>query len=62
MDRRALPGDRVRLTPRIVLARPDAEELSARAIREERNVEGVVEDILAAAAEGRRRGGSTQTE
>jgi hypothetical protein len=49
----ALPGDKVRLTFRIVLARRDAEALSARAIREERNLEGLVEDILAAAAKGR---------
>jgi hypothetical protein len=56
----ALPGDKVRLTLRIVLVRRDAEALSARAIREERNVEGVVEDILTAAVSGRGRGGSTQ--
>ena len=49
----AMPGDRVRLTLRIVLARPAAEALSARAIREERNLEGVVEDILAAATKAR---------
>lgn len=49
----AMPGDRVRLTLRIVLARQAAETLSARAIREERNVEGVVEDILTAAVKGR---------
>lgn len=48
-----MPGDRVRLTLRIVLARQAAETLSARAIREERNVEGVVEDILTAAVKGR---------
>jgi hypothetical protein len=49
----ALPGDKVRLTLRIVLARRDAEALSARAIREERNKEGVVEDLLAASIRGR---------
>ena len=49
----AMPGDRVRLTLRIVLARPAAEALSARAIREERNLEGVVEDILSTAAKAR---------
>jgi hypothetical protein len=48
-----MPGDRVRLTLRIVLARPAAEALSARAIREERNLEGVVEDILSTAAKAR---------
>jgi hypothetical protein len=48
-----MPGDRVRLTLRIVLARPAAEALSARAIREERNLEGVVEDILSAATKAR---------
>jgi hypothetical protein len=49
----AVGGSKVRLTFRVVLARPDAEALSARAIREERNVEGVVEDILTAAVRGR---------
>jgi hypothetical protein len=49
----ALPGDKVRLTLRIVLTRRDAEALSARAIREERNVESVVEDLLAASVRGR---------
>jgi hypothetical protein len=36
--RRPFPGDKVRLTFRVVLARRDAEALSARAIREEHNV------------------------
>jgi hypothetical protein len=49
----ALPGENVRLTLRIVLARRDAEAVSARAIREERNMEGVVEDLLAASVRGR---------
>jgi len=48
-----LPGDTVRLTFRLVLAPSDAEALSARAIREERNVESVVEDLLAASVKGR---------
>lgn len=49
----ALPGDKVRLTFRLVLARRDAEALSARAIREERNVESVVEGLLTASVRGR---------
>ena len=49
----ALPGEKVWLTFRVVLTRQDAEALSARAIREERNMEGVVEDILATALRGR---------
>jgi hypothetical protein len=50
----AVGGDKVRMTFRLVLARQDAEALSARAIREERNVEGVVEDVLAAAIRSRK--------
>jgi hypothetical protein len=47
------PGDRVRMTFRLVLARQDAETLAARAIREERNVVDLVTEILeAATAEG----------
>jgi hypothetical protein len=38
-----------------VLARRDAEALSAKAIREERNLEGVVEEILRTAAKVRAR-------
>ena len=45
----AVGGNRVRLTFRLVLDRQDAEALSAWAIREERNVEGIVEGILTAA-------------
>ena len=46
----AVPGDRVRMTFRLVLARQDAEALAARAIREERNLPALVEEILADAA------------
>jgi hypothetical protein len=49
----ALPGDKVRLTFRVILARRDAEALAARAIREERNIEGLVGELLAAAAQRR---------
>jgi hypothetical protein len=44
------PGDRVRLTFRIVLSRDDAEALAARAIREEKNIGALVTEILEAAA------------
>ena len=50
----AVAGDKVRLTFRLVLARQDAEALSARAIREEKNIEGVVADILEQAVRGER--------
>jgi hypothetical protein len=46
----SLPGDRVRMTFRLVLARQDAEALAARAIREEKNLPALVEEILADAA------------
>jgi hypothetical protein len=36
----AVPGDRVRMTFRVVLARQDAEALAAREIREEKNLPG----------------------
>jgi hypothetical protein len=41
------------MTFRVVLARRVAEALLAPAIREERNVEGLVEEILSAAVRGR---------
>jgi hypothetical protein len=43
-------GDRVRLTLRLVLSRQDAEALAARAIREEKNLPALVEEILEAEA------------
>jgi hypothetical protein len=46
----AVPGDRVRMTFRLVLARQDAEALVARAIREEKNIAALVTEILEAAA------------
>ena len=46
----AVPGDKVRMTFRLVLARQDAEALAARAIREEKNLPALVEEILADAA------------
>jgi hypothetical protein len=45
-----LPGDRVRMTFRVVLARQAAETLVARAIREEKNIAALVTEILEAAA------------
>jgi hypothetical protein len=49
----AIPGDKVRMTFRVVLARPHAEALAARAIREEKNIVTLVTEILEnAAAEG----------
>ena len=47
--RRAQPGapsDKVKLTLTIFVNRKKAERLSARAIREQKNLEGVVADIL----------------
>lgn len=44
------PGGKVRMTFRVVLSRPDAEALAARAIREEKNIGTVVTEILEAAA------------
>jgi hypothetical protein len=44
------PGDRVRMTFRVVLPRPVAETLMARAIREEKNIGTLVTEILEAAA------------
>ena len=46
----AVPGNKVRMTFRVVLARQDAEALSARAIREEKNLPALVEEILADAS------------
>jgi hypothetical protein len=43
-------GDRVRMTFRVVLPRSVAEVLAARAIREEKNLPALVEEILEAAA------------
>jgi putative ABC transport system substrate-binding protein len=51
----ALPGDKVRLTFRIVLGRRAAEALSARAIRAEKNLDVLVTELLEAAASGRGR-------
>jgi hypothetical protein len=45
-----LPRDRVRLTFRLVLARQHAEALAARAIREEKNLPALAEEILEEAA------------
>ena len=50
----ALPGEKVRLTFRIVLERRLAEALSARAIREEKNLPALVTELLEAAADGGR--------
>ncbi len=44
------PDGRVRMTFRVALARQDAVALAARAIREEKNLETVVTEILEAAA------------
>ena len=46
---RAGTGDKVRLTLTIFLTRDKAERLSARAIREQKNLEAVVAEILEAA-------------
>jgi hypothetical protein len=43
-------GGRVRMTFRVVLDRKDAQALAAQAIREEKNLEALVTEILEAAA------------
>jgi len=48
-------GDKVRMTFRVVLGRPQAEALVARAIREEKNIGTLVTEILEAAAGQRQR-------
>jgi hypothetical protein len=48
------PGDRVRMTFRVVLARPVAEALAARAIREVKNIGTLMTEILGAADCSRR--------
>jgi hypothetical protein len=45
------PGDKVRMTFRVVLARSVAEALAARAIREEKNIGTLVTEILEAAGQ-----------
>jgi hypothetical protein len=53
----SLPGDKVRMTLRVVLARQHAEALAARAIREEKNIAALVTELLeSAAAKGREDG------
>lgn len=42
----SLPGDRVRMTFRVVLDRQHAEALAARAIREQKNIGVLVSEIL----------------
>jgi hypothetical protein len=49
----ATPEGKVKLTLRVVLARQDAEALAARAVREEKNLETLVTEILEAAAKGK---------
>jgi len=44
------PGEKVRMTFRVVLGRQPAEALAARAIREEKNLVTLVGEILEAAA------------
>jgi hypothetical protein len=44
------PGDKVRMTFRVVLTRQQAEALAARAIRAEKNIGALVAEILEAAA------------
>jgi hypothetical protein len=46
----AIPGDKVRMTFRVVLAREHAEALAARAIREQKNIVTLVTEILETAA------------
>jgi hypothetical protein len=47
------PGDKVRMTSRVVLPRPVAEALVARSIREEKNIGMLVTEILEVAAANR---------
>jgi hypothetical protein len=46
----SVPGDKVRMTFRLLLRRQQAEALAARAIREQKNLMTLVEEILDAAA------------
>jgi predicted HicB family RNase H-like nuclease len=48
------PGDKVRMTFRVMLTREQAEALAARAIREEKNLDTWVAEILETAARERR--------
>ena len=48
------PGGKVRMTFRVMLAREQAEALAARAIREEKNLDTLVAEILEAAASKRK--------
>lgn len=50
----AAPGGKVRMTFRVMLAREQAEALAARAIREEKNLDTLVAEILETAARERR--------
>ncbi|HEY7654933.1 MAG TPA: hypothetical protein VIG07_19110 [Methylomirabilota bacterium] len=43
------PGGKVKMTFRVILTRPDAEALAARAIRAQKNIGTVVTEILEAA-------------
>ncbi len=47
---KAAPGDRVELVFRVWLPKPVAEALTARAVREEKNLAALVVEILEAAA------------
>ncbi len=47
----AAPGNKVRMTFRLVLGRQQAEALAARAIREEKNIVALVTEILEAAGQ-----------
>ena len=44
-----MPGDKVRMTFRVVLSRRQAEALTARAIREERSLLALVTELLESA-------------
>jgi hypothetical protein len=46
----AVGGDKVRMTFRVILDRQQAEALAVRAIREEKNLDALVTEILEAAA------------
>lgn len=47
---KAAPGDRVEMTFRLRLSKPVAEALTARAVREEKNLTALVTEILEAAS------------
>jgi hypothetical protein len=51
---KSAPGDTVRMTFRVLLRRADAKALAVRAIREEKNIDTILTEILETAATRKR--------